>query len=125
MIGVRGADAGCRITGRFTDEKPAVFSQAALRQQIDELSRRLYWTQVALDRAQRLLQMLQAVDTRAEDRWNPCDPDASPRNLTLAEAKRRLVHEALDASKGNRRQAAKLMGISPASFYRLLARLGA
>jgi DNA-binding NtrC family response regulator len=50
----------------------------------------------------------------------PLDPAASPYDLTAMEAK--LVREALDHAQGNRLAAARLLGISARTLYRMMER---
>jgi DNA-binding NtrC family response regulator len=52
-------------------------------------------------------------------------PDDEDGPFNLATAERRLLHEALRHTKGNKLAAAKALGISPRTLYRMLDRYGA
>jgi DNA-binding NtrC family response regulator len=43
----------------------------------------------------------------------------------LAAAERRLLNEALRQTRGNKRAAAKVLGVSPRTLYRMIDRYGA
>ncbi len=70
-------------------------------------------------------QLIHGLDPEKTRRWKgrsfrePVGPFALP---TLAEAERDLIHRALDHVKGNKSQAAKLLGISRSHLRYRMAR---
>lgn len=56
--------------------------------------------------------------------YTPSEPDILEEVLPLEEVERRLIYKALERAKGNKSQAAKLLGITRRRLYSMLERLG-